>query len=162
MIYVQAADSLAVADSLESAGRLEEYLHLLEIAAQACLENLQRGDAELSILLADDDTIQRLNHEYLGIDAPTDVLSFPAGDTDPESGAEYLGDIIVSLPRAQAQADAGGHTVLDELQLLAVHGVLHLAGYDHDAPEHKAEMWALQAQVLTALGCGITGPALTE
>lgn len=162
MIYAQISDSLADADLPETDRQQEAHLRLLESAAQTCLEGVHQQDAELSILLADDETIQRLNREYLGIDAPTDVLSFPAGDTDPESGAAYLGDIIISLPRAQAQAAAGGHDLSDELQLLAVHGVLHLVGYDHDEPDNKAAMWALQAKVLATLGCGITGPALTE
>jgi probable rRNA maturation factor len=150
------------AEEFEKDSGIEVYRRLVEAAAQACLESVHRQDAELSILLAGDETIQRLNREYLGIDAPTDVLSFPAGDTDPESGAQYLGDIIISLPRAQSQAASAGHSPADELQLLAVHGVLHLAGYDHAEPEDKAVMWALQAQVLAALGCAITGPALAE
>jgi probable rRNA maturation factor len=156
MIYAQAGEVF------ETDSNLEAYLQLVESAAQACLESVHQQDAELSILLADDETIQRLNREYLDIDAPTDVLSFPAGDTDPESGAQYLGDIVISLPRAQAQAAAAGHAPSDELQLLAVHGVLHLVGYDHADPEEKAAMWALQAQVLAVLGCAIRGPSLGE
>lgn len=156
MIYVQAEERY------ETDRDLEVYLHRLEAAAQACLEAIHQQDAELSILLADDETIQRFNREYLGLDAPTDVLSFPAGEMDPESGAQYLGDIIISLPHAQAQAAAAGHSPLDELQLLAVHGVLHLAGYDHADAQDKAAMWALQAQVLADLGCAIRGPAQSE
>jgi probable rRNA maturation factor len=64
----------------------------------------------------------------------------------------YLGDIAISLPRATAQAEAAGHPVAAELQLLTVHGVLHLLGHDHAEPEEKAAMWAAQAAVLATLG----------
>lgn len=117
-------------------------------------------EAELTLVLSDDAQLQDLNNQYLGIDAPTDVLSFPAGDTDPDSTELYLGDIIISFPRAAAQADAGGHSVEDELRLLVVHGVLHLLGHDHAEPDEKAGMWRLQAEVLQSLGCPHVAPAL--
>ena len=75
---------------------------------------------------------------YLGIDGPTDVLSFPASEMDPETGVHYIGDILISIPRAQAQADAAGHPLEAEVQLLVVHGVLHLLGHDHAQAEEKA------------------------
>jgi hypothetical protein len=59
--------------------------------------------------------LQELNRDYLGIDAPTDVLSFPASETDPETGARYLGDILISVPRAQSQAEAAGHALESEV-----------------------------------------------
>ena len=85
---------------------------------------------------------------------PTDVLSFPASETDPDTGASYIGDILISIPRAQAQADAAGHPLEAEVQLLVVHGVLHLLGYDHADAEEKALMWKAQAEILTGLGLG--------
>jgi probable rRNA maturation factor len=107
--------------------------------------------AALTILITDDNALQNLNRDFLGLDEPTDVLSFPAGD--PMPGMEpYLGDIAISLPRATAQAEAAGHPVAAELQLLTVHGVLHLLGHDHAEPEEKAAMWAAQAAVLATLG----------
>src|SRR5512141_671466 len=105
---------------------------LIEGAARAALEHESQAlEADLSIILADDARLHELNLNYLGVDAPTDVLSFPASETDPETGARYLGDILISVPRAQEQADAAGHDLAGEVQLLVVHGVLHLLGYDH-------------------------------
>ena len=131
----------------------EEFHPVLLRAAQAALEHQQVGpQAALSIVLADDERLQQLNRDYLEIDAPTDVLSFPAGETDPDSGETYLGDIIISVPRAKAQAEAGGHAVEQELELLVVHGVLHLLGHDHYEADEKAAMWAVQAKVLEELG----------
>jgi probable rRNA maturation factor len=108
-------------------------------------------DSGVSILIGDDEKIQSLNKEYLGIDAPTDVLSFPAGFDDPESGHIYLGDIIISFPRALAQAEAGGHPVIDETILLVVHSMLHLLGYDHAGEEEKERMWQVQDAILEKL-----------
>lgn len=126
---------------------------LLKRAAQAALKHeSQTSESDLSIVLTDDARLHQLNQEYLGIDAPTDVLSFPASETDPETGAPYLGDILISMPRAQAQANAAGHPLESEVQLLVVHGVLHLLGHDHAQPEEKARMWKAQAESLERLG----------
>jgi probable rRNA maturation factor len=126
---------------------------LLERAAHAALTHESQSlDSELSIVLTDDARLQGLNREYLGIDAPTDVLSFPASETDPETGARYIGDILLSIPRAQAQADAAGHSLESEVQLLVVHGVLHLLGHDHAEAEEKVRMWKAQAEILKSLG----------
>src|SRR5688572_20455838 len=129
--------------------------NLLERAAQAALEHeSQASESELTIVLTDDARLHQLNREYLGVDAPTDVLSFPASETDPETGAQYLGDILISIPRAQAQADAAGHPLESEVQLLVVHGVLHLLGHDHAQAEEKRRMWKAQAEILERLGLG--------
>ena len=129
--------------------------NLLEGAALAALEHESESpEAELSIILADDARLHELNLNYLGVDAPTDVLSFPASETDPETGARYIGDILISVPRAQAQAEAAGHPLEAELQLLVVHGVLHLLGHDHARAKEKARMWKAQAEVLKGLGLG--------
>ena len=129
--------------------------NLLESAAQAALEyESQSLDSELSIILTDDARLHELNLNYLEVDAPTDVLSFPASETDPETGARYIGDILISVPRAQAQADAAGHPLEAEVQLLVVHGVLHLLGHDHARAAEKARMWKAQAEILERLGIG--------
>jgi probable rRNA maturation factor len=128
---------------------------LLERAANATLEQQAHSlDVELSIILTDDARLHELNLNYLGVDAPTDVLSFPASETDPETGARYIGDILISIPRAQAQAEAAGHSLEAEVQLLVVHGVLHLMGHDHAETEEKARMWKAQAEILEGLGLG--------
>jgi len=126
---------------------------LIEQAALAALAH-ESAQGDLSVVLSDDEQLQQLNREYLGIDAPTDVLSFPASETNPESGERYLGDILVSVPRAARQAAAAGHPLEAEVQLLVVHGVLHLLGHDHAHPQDKTRMWAVQAEVLKSLGLG--------
>jgi probable rRNA maturation factor len=124
---------------------------ILENAALAVLAH-QAADGDLSIVLTDDAQLHELNRNYLGIDAPTDVLSFPASETDPETARRYLGDILISVPRAEEQARVAGHALEAEVQLLAVHGTLHLLGYDHAEAEEKARMWKAQAEVLERLG----------
>ncbi len=126
---------------------------LLEGAARSTLDfESAPADADITIVLTDDAQLHELNREYLGVDAPTDVLSFPASESDPETGAAYLGDILISIPRAALQAQAAGHNVEEEVQLLVVHGTLHLLGHDHAGAEEKARMWAAQAEVLARLG----------
>lgn len=138
-------------------------LAMLQTAAQTTIQmaNEDSGedaDCEATILLTGDEQLHELNLKYLDVDAPTDVLSFPAGYTDPDTQVNYLGDILISFPRAQAQAEAGGHAVEEELKLLVVHGMLHLFGYDHAEAGEKAEMWAVQAGVLKALGSPLSPP----
>lgn len=143
MIYIESNSPISLdLDALQRAAHLTLEMHSVP------------ADAELAIVLSDDAQLQALNRDYLGIDAPTDVLSFPASELDPETGARYLGDILISVPRAAAQAEARGHSLIAEAQLLVVHGVLHLLGYDHAESEEKAQMWAAQAQVLERLGLG--------
>ena len=126
---------------------------LLERAARFTLDlEPDSADADMTIVLTDDAQLHELNREYLGVDAPTDVLSFPASETDPETGAQYLGDIVISIPRAMLQAQAGGHPLEAEVQLLVVHGTLHLLGHDQAEAEEKACMWQAQAEVMSRLG----------
>lgn len=131
----------------------------LQTAAEETLRHAQISDeAELSLVLSNDKRLRELNREYLDIDAPTDVLSFPSDETDPESSAPYLGDVIISYHRAAAQAAAADHSLQDELTLLVVHGILHLLGYDHVGPDEKQAMWSVQAEVLHKLGANISPP----
>lgn len=129
-------------------------------AAKVALEQSgQSPEADLTLVITGDDRLQQLNRKYLGVDAPTDVLSFPNGDVDPDTGLPYLGDILISFARAEAQARAGGHTIAEEIQLLVVHGVLHLLGHDHAEPNEKQRMWAAQGNILSALGISIDIPS---
>jgi probable rRNA maturation factor len=132
---------------------------LEEAAEEALYQTETAGDAELTIVLGSDELLHEMNQEYLEIDAPTDVLSFTADFTDPDTQANYLGDIIISVPRAIAQAEASAHPLKDELQLLVVHGVLHLTGYDHAEQDEKASMQAMQDAILKRLG-SMPGPEL--
>jgi probable rRNA maturation factor len=110
------------------------------------------GEVELTILLTDDDQTHQLNLEYLAVDAPTDVLAFPADYIDPDTKARYLGDVIISYERAVVQAQGAGHPLEQEIELLVVHGILHLLGHDHTDPDQKVKMWAAQSEILTRLG----------
>lgn len=119
----------------------------------------------VTVVITGDDEIRALNREFLGNDAPTDVLSFPikAVDAEPfiapdEETAGYLGDVIISYPTAVAQAAEQGHTVMDELALLVVHGCLHLLGYDHTDEESERLMWARQGAILARRIQGLTPP----
>ena len=129
---------------------------ILERAANAALLQQSSPVSDLTLVLTGDAQIQSLDRDFLGKDAPTDVLSFPSSETDPETGRRYLGDIIISVPRAEAQSIAAGHSLEAELSLLVVHGVLHLLGHDHASLEGKARMWIAQSEALTRLGISPT------
>jgi probable rRNA maturation factor len=129
---------------------------LLEQAARVTLDLSGVADADLTLVLTGDPEIQVLNRDFLGHDHPTDVLSFPADEEDPETGRRYLGDIVISVPRAAEQSSARGHTLEVEVQLLVVHGVLHLLGHDHAEADEKARMWTAQAQALKTLGIPVS------
>lgn len=113
-----------------------------------------QSPVSMTVQVTSDVKVHELNRDYAGIDSTTDVLSFPAEDepyaTEPGE-APYIGDVIIAYPVAEEQARTASHTVISELQLLAIHGTLHLLGYDHDTPEHQAEMWALQSAAMDAV-----------
>ncbi len=88
-------------------------------------------DKDVELLIVDNETIQKLNKEYRGIDKPTDVLSFPLAD----SPAPLLGSIVISADKAKEAAIEYGHSVNEEIALLYIHGLLHLLGYDHETDE---------------------------
>jgi probable rRNA maturation factor len=130
-------------------------------AATRALSHERDGEEpDLTLRLTDDEQMQALNNQYRGVDSSTDVLAFPSGEADPDSGSVYLGDVVISVPRAASQAQVGGHSLEAELQLLVVHGVLHLLGYDHASDDDKALMWGVQAEILTAIGCPIDAPTI--
>lgn len=142
MIYIQADEPFNAA--------IPEAL-LEQAAAETLRQEAVEEEADLTIVLSDDEALHKLNLEFMGIDGPTDVLSFPADLLDPDSGNRYLGDVIISVPRAQAQAPENQQSLQDEILLLAVHGVLHLLGHDHAEPAEKERMWARQNAVLASL-----------
>ncbi|WP_302816945.1 rRNA maturation RNase YbeY [Selenomonas flueggei] len=114
-------------------------------------------DAEVSVTLTNDAHIHALNRDYRGVDRPTDVLSFALTESEePEifdaPGGVVLGDLVISLERAAAQAETYGHSFLRELSFLTVHGMLHLLGYDHIEEEERLEMEEEQRHVMDALG----------
>ncbi|GAA2578981.1 rRNA maturation RNase YbeY [Dactylosporangium fulvum] len=128
---------------------------ILAVARHALDEMGVNPLAELSILLVDVEYMTELNHRWMDGDGPTDVLAFPMDegsvDHGPGEGSgepALLGDIVLCPEVAAKQAAAAGHSTIDELALLTVHGTLHLLGYDHAEPEEEAEMFGLQARLL--------------
>jgi probable rRNA maturation factor len=111
---------------------------------------------EVSLVVTSDEAVAQLNRQFRGIEEPTDVLSFAAQEPAPgfvsaPEAATYLGDIIIALPFARRQAAGLGRDLADELRLLAVHGALHLLGYDHSEPDEELEMWSRQDEILAGL-----------
>lgn len=120
-------------------------------------ENFE-GSAEISVTFVDDAKIQELNKTHRNLDKPTDVLSFPLGengvyDVNPDTGAKVLGDIVISMERAVAQAEEYGHPLQREVAFLTVHSMLHLLGYDHvNGGLEAVHMREKEEAVLTQLG----------
>ncbi len=123
---------------------------LVAAATQVLTSHEVEAGSGMTIVITDDDSVADLNRQFRGIDAPTDVLSFPM-DSMP-GDAPYLGDLVIAYPYASAQAAQEGHALADSLKLLVVHGTLHLLGYDHGDADERAEMWAAQEAALIALG----------
>ena len=143
---------IEVSDSIDS-GTIDETA--LRQAAELVFQHESVSkDSAVTVLITSDAQIRALNRRYRGIDAPTDVLSFNVDISDPDDGMQYLGDVVISLPTARAQAASNGNTITAELQLLVVHGLLHILGFDHAEHEEKAVMWHKQAEILAGLGLG--------
>lgn len=111
-------------------------------------------DADVSVLLTDNVTIANLNHTYRGQDKPTDVLAFSQteGTAFLDESSGLLGDIVISVEQARMQALEYGHGVAREIGFLAVHGLLHLLGYDHERPDDETRMMAQTEAILGAEG----------
>jgi probable rRNA maturation factor len=111
---------------------------------------------EVSLVVTDSETVQRLNRDYRGIDEPTDVLAFymlpqkraDSSFTLPPDGVTRLGEVIISYPQAVAQAKEQGHSPEREMALLVIHGILHLLGYDHEEPEGENKMRGREKELL--------------
>ena len=116
------------------------------------------GSAEVNVSIVDDDMIRQINNEHRHIDSVTDVLSFPLGengvyDVNPENGAKMLGDIVISIQRAQEQAEQFGHSFQREIGYLTVHSMLHLLGYDHEREEEDRRLMRnLEEEIMQELG----------
>ena len=120
---------------------------LLVRAAEAALRQagLDVERAAITVVLTGDDDLALLNRQFRGVDGPTDVLSFAFDDEDlTEEMDGYLGDIVISVERARAQAEEAQHPLERELAVLVAHGTLHLAGYDHAEADTEQAMFALQ------------------
>ena len=118
------------------------------------------NDVQVSITFTNDEHIHELNRRFRGVDAPTDVLSFPLIDFDDTCGEpaideieNMLGDVVLNLQRARVQAEQFGHSFEREAAFLTVHSMLHLLGYDHELGEAEdADMRARQSEIMAALG----------
>lgn len=147
---------------VQSEGEWPLDLELLRHTAVATLVHQNAPAVEIAIVITDDESMRELNRRFRGIDAPTDVLAFPNETRGPFVSApgfpRYLGDIAISYPRAVEQAAEAGHSVQAELQLLVVHGVLHLLGHDDQDEPARSRMWAAQEAILKALGVTINLP----
>ncbi len=154
----------------EASKQLEfDYEALVKRVIEACLDYEDCPyETEISVLFTDDEEIKKINKEYRDIDAPTDVLSFPAVDYDtpgdfsrleemvyeyfhPETGELILGDIVISVDKAYAQAEEYGHTIEREIAFLTAHSMFHLFGYDHMEEDERLIMEEKQSDVLTKL-----------
>ena len=124
---------------------------LIDVARYALWTLDVHPSAELSIHIVDEETIADLHERWLDLPGPTDVMSFPMDELTPGGppvSPATLGDIMLCPDFAQGQADRAGHSLAHELDLLTVHGVLHLLGFDHVTPEEEQRMFALQNEIL--------------
>ena len=139
-------------------------------ALDVALPSETRGSCRLSVVIADDDTLQRLNREYRGLDEVTDVLSFSTshnghweGEGEPPLKGDdvafvlpvdeppHLGEVIISYPQVVRQAGDGASAAEKELGLMVAHGVLHLLGFDHGEPQEEAEMQSMERKILSSI-----------
>lgn len=134
----------------------QEYIDNVVRAAKKVGELYGVENGEVSITLTNNEYIHQLNKKYRGIDRPTDVLSFALNESDEPAIADaainILGDLVISVERAEEQASDFGHSVRREMAFLTVHGMLHLLGYDHMEEEERAEMENEQRYVMEKLG----------
>jgi probable rRNA maturation factor len=118
------------------------------------------ASVELSLFIATGKRVKQLNRDYLGRDEPTDVLAFSAREeaknlppfVQPPDGVLHLGEVIIAYPQAVAQAEEYKHSLKREMATLIVHGVLHLLGYEHDAPEAELKMRAREKEIMDRIG----------
>ncbi len=117
--------------------------------------SLGKSGCTLSVMFTDDAGIARYNEQFAGKASPTDVLSFPSEAGSEKDSGHYLGDLIVSLERAAEQASEQGHGLVEEVEVLVLHGVLHLLGHDHESDD--GEMRRLEARLARELFGGTRG-----
>ena len=131
----------------------DEAADIISAAIEGALKK-QHREGGVSVTVVDDETIHGINKEYRNVDRPTDVISFPSEEGEeiiaPPDG--FLGDLVISYPKAVAQAEEYGHSITREFCFLVAHSMLHLLGYDHMTPEEAAVMEAKQARALDELG----------
>lgn len=151
-----ATEVLVVADCWSAEADADALIHRA-IEAAAAMVDTDTADAELAIMLTDDAGIRTLNQNWRGIDKPTNVLSFPAlqppeGADEPDDMPRMLGDIAIAYETTRREADEEEKSFANHLSHLAIHGFLHLVGYDHEKDDEAEEMEALEREILATLG----------
>jgi probable rRNA maturation factor len=152
---VPMTEVLVVADCWQTEADVESVIHRA-IATAAEMVEADVDDAELAVMLTDDAGIRTLNSNWRGIDKPTNVLSFPAlqpsGPRGPDDAPRMLGDIAIAYQITRKEADEEQKPFDHHLSHLAVHGFLHLIGYDHEKDDDAEAMEALETEILAQLG----------
>lgn len=147
LVKIMPADALLKLEAL--AVEVLDYLHFAP-------------NTGVAIYVAPDEYVRSLNLQYRGVDATTDILTFPAdrvpAEFEDNDDLAYAGDIILAYAHILEQAAQSDHASADEFSLLVIHGLLHLAGYDHDTPERQKAMWKKQAELLARFGIPIVVP----
>jgi len=135
--------------TIEDNGLYKDYDYLYEVLDSA-LEHEKVDNAIFSVVFMEDEEIHQMNKEYRGVDRVTDVISFAFEDNEDfvYNDIRMLGDIFICIPQMKRQAEEFGHSEKRELAFLAVHGILHLLGYDHMNEEDEKVMFALQELIL--------------
>ena len=132
---------------------LEEELSLIKKVLEHGLEKLKIEDAIFNVIIVDNDYIHNLNREYRNIDRETDVITFALQDDQTFNPNEnVLGDVYISIDKAKSQSIEYGHSLKREISFLAVHGLLHLLGYDHMEKDEEEVMFKLQEEILDEMG----------
>ena len=151
-----ATEVLVVADCWSAEADADAVIHRA-IEAAAAMVDTDTAYAELAVMLTDDAGIRTLNQNWRGIDKPTNVLSFPAlqppeGADEPDDMPRMLGDIAIAYETTRREADEEEKSFANHLSHLAIHGFLHLVGYDHEKDDEAEEMEALEREILATLG----------
>ena len=150
-------DALVSIEVLDESGAGIDVKHLARLSRFVMDQMRVHPRAELCIKAVDEATIAQLNGQWMEKDGPTDVLAFPMDELrpglvteEPEAGdTAVLGDIVLCPAVAERQGETAGHGTVAELEMLTVHGILHLLGYDHAEPEEHQEMFGLQDRLLS-------------
>lgn len=148
--------AVVITDEQEKIVIPEDWTGKIEQVAEICLREEEIDPkAEIGLMFVDNEQIREMNKTYRDKDSATDVLSFPMYEADEAIDDEeeiLLGDIVISLERAAEQAEEYGHSLEREIMYLLVHGLLHLAGYDHMEDDEKKEMRQREEELLTVIG----------
>ena len=136
----------------ETEEKIDEELNIVRKVLEHGMEKLNVSDAIFNVIIVDNDYIHKLNTEYRHIDRETDVITFALEDDKTFNPEErILGDVYISVEKCKSQAEEYGHSFLRELCFLAVHGFLHLLGYDHIKKEEEEVMFQLQEDILNEM-----------